>query len=307
MTCDVENFEHDPRLAETLVTYPQGDLDSTSRCVGVVRLRPENDAEMTGVITETTAIHPVSSTWPDQPADKGRMRLDSKDFELAGAIETTIARSGSELGLFPRVPKRRVDAEEAFEVVLHLIKGSVPVEIGMQIEFSADSDFRENLSRGHSICHLQAIALNQTLADYWKKAVDRIDSLGHPDFDQIAITSSKIHENSSVDVYRVGRSLRKKGFNAERLINDHEEIRGACEAQLRAWIASGYEIEVSGDGGRLGDRRNWSCKMESVTLSMPCGGTHIPNTLEIGDAQIEWALSPENDFLTVTTKAVNNS
>ena len=235
------------------------------------------------------------------------MHAEGVDFDLTGVIEATITTKEGDFAIFPETPKRRVEADDAFEAVVHIIGGSVPVAIGAQIGFRADRDFRKRLSRGHSICHLQAIALNQILADYWKKSVDKVDSLGHPDFDQIAITSSKIYENYSVDVYRMGRSLRKKGFDVERLLNSQEEIRSASEAQLRTWVSSGYEIEVFGGEGRLGDRRMWSCKMENVAASIPCGGTHVPNTLEIGSAEIEWTLSSEHDYLTVTTRAVSDS
>lgn len=304
MTWHVENLVYDAHLAETLVTYPQGSVESAGPCVGVATLRTETGESITAIITETTAIHPVSSTWPDQPADKGVLSLDGKQFDLVGAIEATVARAGNEeTAIFPGIAKRKVDAEEAFDVVLHLVDGAVPVEIGSQVELSADRDFRTRLSKGHSICHLQAIALNEALSDYWKKPVDKLDSLGFPDFDQIAIESSKIHENFSVDLYRMGRSLRKKGFDAERLVNCREEIRSASEGRLREWIAAGYEIEVFGGDGRIGDRRMWSCKMANATASIPCGGTHVLNTSELGDPSINWELSPESDYLTVTTRA----
>jgi alanyl-tRNA synthetase len=278
MTWDVENFVYDTRLAETFVTYPLADIESTGPCVGIATLRADTGEGLTGIITEATAIHPISSTWPDQPADKGFISLDGEKFDLAGAIEATVGHVGSEMAIYPGVAKRRVDAEEPFEVVLHLVLGTVPVGIGSHVELSADRDFRLRLSRGHSICHLQAIALNEALSSYWKKPVDQLDSLGVPDFDQIAIESSTIHEDFSVDVYRMGRSLRKKGFDTERLVNDHEDIRSASEGQLREWISAGYEIEVFGGQGQLGDRRKWLCKMASATAAIPCGGTHVPNT-----------------------------
>ena len=82
------------------------------------------------------------------------------------------------------------------------------------VELVVDADYRTRLSVGHTACHLASLALNRAVADRWKKEV-RADGLGAPDFDGTAIDVSLIVENGSVDTYRLGKSLRKRGFVTE--------------------------------------------------------------------------------------------
>ena len=115
------------------------------------------------------------------------------------------------------------------------------------------------LSAGHSGCHLASLALNAALAGAWSKE-RRLDGLGSPDFDGTAIESSTIFENGSRDVYRVGKSVRKKGFDPAAL-DDPAALAAAANATLASWIAAGGEIRIEREGERLTDRRYWVAEL----------------------------------------------
>jgi alanyl-tRNA synthetase len=53
----------------------------------------------------------------------------------------------------------------------------------------------------------------------------REDALGRPDLDQVAIQSSVMDERGSTDVYRLGKSLRKKGFDSVGLADQLAEVQ----------------------------------------------------------------------------------
>ena len=63
---------------------------------------------------------------------------------------------------------------------------------------TVDAAHRAALSAGHTGCHVAALALNAALAGRWRKP-GRADGLGHPDFDQLAIVSSRIEPDGAID------------------------------------------------------------------------------------------------------------
>src|SRR5256885_708887 len=81
-------------------------------------------------------------------------------------------------------------------------------------------------------------ALNEALAERWRKET-RTDALGRPDFDSLAMDTSRIVEWASRDEYRIGKSLRKKGFGAEGLADDLPAIQERANATLARWVAAG--------------------------------------------------------------------
>ena len=112
--------------------------------------------------------------------------------------------------------------------------------------FTVDAEHRAALSAGHTGCHLAAVALNAALAARWRKPV-RTDGLGHPDFDQLAIVSSRIVPDGAVDTYRLGRSLRKKGFDVDGLADVTAGDRGA--KRTSGWPAgwrTGARVDLTG-------------------------------------------------------------
>jgi alanyl-tRNA synthetase len=132
------------------------------------------------------------------------------------------------------------------------------------------------VSRSHSRCHLVSLALNAALAGAWRaeKQPPAHDSLGNPDFDKLAIVSSKIDERGSVDVYRVGRHLRKAGFSADAL-GDPDALAQEVAKIVSGWLLSSLQIAVTPGCCSLEERRTWSCELPEGSARFPCGGTHV--------------------------------
>jgi alanyl-tRNA synthetase len=151
-----------------------------------------------------------------------------------------------------------------------------------------------------------ALALNQAVAGRWRKDTTR-DSLGHPDFDAVAISSSRIAETGSIDVYRLGKSLRKKGFttaatpDAPSLAEALDDIVADVEATLNGWLASGAPVRVTADDPQLTAVRHWTCELPEGTARLRCGGTHLRSLGELAGISVEATLNDTGDELTVIT------
>jgi alanyl-tRNA synthetase len=192
---------------------------------------------------------------------------------VAPLIDCVIGASdGSALFVGDEVPVRRGEPGWAF-VVVHVIAsdGPAPAE-GADVSFTVDATHRAALSAGHTACHLAAVALNAALADRWRKPV-RADGLGHPDFDQLAIVSSRIEPNGAIDTYRLGRSLRKKAH-----------------------------IELVVSGPRLTDLREWVCALPEGTQRIPCGGTHLRSLAEVDAVSVALVYGESIGELVMTTQ-----
>ncbi|RCG32258.1 metal-dependent hydrolase [Sphaerisporangium album] len=248
---------------DTQVTYPRGDVHGKSR---VVTSTPLENGH--GVVTEETPFHPLDHTWPDQPADRGTVN----GLPVLDCV--TGASDGTRLYLGTDIPARR-GAEGWDWLVVHVLEEPVDGEA----ELIVDAAYRRALSAGHTACHLTALALNEALAGRWRKETVP-DSLGHPDFDQAAIFSSRVSEYGSTDVYRLGKSLRRKGFDAEGL--DLTELTRRIEDRLAEWIAADAPVMVEDPSGALSGRRTWRCSLPEGQAHIPCGGTHVTRTSELG-------------------------
>ncbi|MEV0619060.1 metal-dependent hydrolase [Nonomuraea sp. NPDC050404] len=272
-------------MKSTLVTFPSGLTSGRSQIVGVV---PVGDRH--GLVVAETPFHPLDHTWPDQPADRGTIGgLPVVDC-LTGARS-----AAGEVFLGADIPARR-GAEDWDWLVVHVTPEPLPV--GSEVDLEVDAGFRAALSAGHTACHLAALALNAALADRWRKEV-RADALGSPDFDQAAITSSRIGPHHSQDVYRLGKSLRKKGFAADGL--DPAVVARRVNEQLAEWVAADAPVRVEVPDAGLTARRTWHCSLPGGEASIPCGGTHVSGTAELAGIGVELSLSPEEDTLTMRT------
>ncbi|SDM06340.1 alanyl-tRNA synthetase [Nonomuraea maritima] len=270
-------------MNSTLVTFPGGRTSGRSQIVGAVPVGGRH-----GLVVAETPFHPLDHTWPDQPGDLGTI----------GGLPVTACVTGArsaegEVFVGADIPVRR-GAEGWQWLVVHVTERPLPV--GAEVELEVDAGFRAGLSAGHTACHLAALALNAALAGRWRKEV-RADALGHPDFDQAAITSSHISPYGSVDVYRLGKSLRKKGFDAEGL--DPAEVAQAVNERLAGWVAADAPVRVDVPGPELTARRTWHCSLPQGEASIPCGGTHVRRTGELG--RVEVALTLEDAALTMRT------
>ncbi len=281
-----------PRQA-TDVSYPNGPLSQEATVVFVT----DRD-DRTLVLTDTTPFHPVDPRWPDQGPDRGTANARGATVDVLDCVIG--ASDGSELYVGDAVPVRRGEPGWAFVVVHVLPVGALPLHEGDRIDLTVDADHRSALSFGHTGCHVAALALNAALAGRWRKPVST-DGLGHPDFDQLAIVSSRILADGAVDTYRIGRSLRKKGFDPDGLAAALSEVTDAANALLAGWVRTGAAIEVRTRGPALTDLREWVCALPEGTQRIPCGGTHLGSLAQVDAITVELALDDTGGELTMTT------
>ncbi|WP_429219205.1 hypothetical protein [Aeromonas veronii] len=241
--------------------------------------------DTTLLVTDLTPFHPQSHLWPDQPGDVGHARWEGGDAAIGPCRMGAISPDG-ELFVDTAIPVKR-GAEGWRFVVVHPLTGDHELAVGSQVELQVDSAARHALSLGHSGCHLAAMALNRVLIPYWRKEVSERDALGQPDFDRLAIQSSRVEPCGSREQYRIGKSLRKKGVNSEALLADLALIEEKVNQQLADWIAAGGEIRRSRAGEAIIDSRYWHCMLEGQEVTIPCGGTHVASLAELGEVKVQ--------------------
>ncbi len=266
----------------TAITYPAGALSSTGTVVHVA----DAGAGRSAVVLDATAFHPVDTAWPDQPADRGTLHSAGRVLEIRDAVVG--ATDGGELLLGPDVPVRTGTEGWTF-VVAHLVEGPAPGE-GETVEVRVDAEHRAALSAGHTACHLASLALDEALAGAWRKDV-AADAHGAPAFDSLAISESRILPDGSRDVYRIGKSLRRKGFDPAGL-DDLAAVAERVNARLAEWLAAGGAVRIEADGPALADRRTWVCELPGAEARIPCGGTHVASLGELAAATVSFELAP---------------
>lgn len=275
-------------LAETLISYAAGDLTGEGTVQGVFASADGRVA----VVVDHTPFHPVDHTWPDQPGDQGRLAGASVEDTVIGAVS-----GGGDLLLGAEIPVRRGEPGWTWCVV-HLV--SAPAcSPGDRVRLEVDAERRRRLSAAHTGCHVAALALNRAAARFWRKPA-RTDSLGAPDLDQLAMQRSTMDESGSIDVYRLGKSLRKKGFDSAGFLDDLEVVVADAEQTISAWIGSAAPVLVD-DGGdrRLTAHREWTCGLLEGLARLPCGGTHLATLADLGGLRVTYEAGEEGSALTV--------
>jgi len=263
---------------DSLVTFPSGMLTGRATALSVTT---EGDRRL--IVTDSTPCHPVDFRWPDQGPDRGTVTVGDRELPLVDCVVG--ATDGSALYVGDAVPVRRGEPGWAF-VVVHVVPagGSVIAE-GDRVTLTVDPDHRAALSAGHTGCHTAALALNAAMAGRWRKQV-ATDGLGNPSFDQLSITSSRIEPFAAVDRYRIGRSLRKKGFHTDGLAAALPDVVASANELLAGWVATGAAITVETGGPALTDLREWVCHLPSASPRIPCGGTHLHSLAEVASISV---------------------
>lgn len=261
---------------DTVVTYPQGATSSAGRVLHVEDLGDGRSA----VLLDVTCVHPVTAAWPDQPADRAVLEAAGTAFPVVDAVVGGIQDGRLLLGSDLPV---RIGTDGWVFVVAHLVEGAGPAA-GTAVRAIVDADHRAALSAGHTVCHLASLALNAALAGAWSKDV-LPDALANPNFDALAIETSRIHPGGSVDVYRIGKSLRRKGFVATAL-DDLDAVASRANMLLAEWVAAGAAVRIERAGDGLSSRRAWVCELPAATVHIPCGGTHASHLGEFSSVTV---------------------
>ncbi|MGA7148585.1 MAG: metal-dependent hydrolase [Microbacterium sp.] len=266
----------------TAITYPSGGTRSS----GTVMHVTDAGEGRAAVILDVTALHPVDTAWPDQPADRGVLRAGEREWPL---VDVVVGAWNGETLLLGRDVPVRTGTEGWTFVVAHLVDGEAPA-VGDTVEAEADAAFRDALSAGHTGCHLASLALDAVLADAWRKEAP-VDARGAPAFDALAIQESRILPDGSRDVYRIGKSLRRKGFDPEALSNP-EALAARVDELLAEWLAAGGAVRIETTGRALADRRTWVCELPGAEVRIPCGGTHVHSLADLVSATVAFESTP---------------
>ena len=280
--------------SDTTVTYPDG---ATMSAGTVLHVEPLPDGR-SAVLLDTTAFHPVDTAWPDQPADRGTLTTPQGSQPIVDARTGGISEGRLHLGT--ELPVRTGTDGWTF-VVAHVVEGEPPA-IGDSARVDVDADYRSSLSAGHTACHLAALALDGALAGAWSKPAP-IDALGNPAFDALAIQQSRIHPNRSVDIYRIGKSLRRKGF-VPAALDELESVADRANARLARWVSAGGHVRIERDDDRLSSRRTWVCDLPEGRTDIPCGGTHLHDLSELSGVTVVLTTRQTDGGLELTMETV---
>lgn len=283
--------------SSTIVSFAGGDLTGSSTVA-----RVETSSRGTVVVVDATPFHPVDHTWPDQPGDTGELSAEGNAVRITEAVMAAVSDEG-EFAVGSEIPVKR-GVEGWTWLVGHPIDGDAPAWLteGARVELSVDAPRRAGLSRGHTACHLASLALDIALADLWRKDPGS-DALGNPNFEARANQSSRIHEDGAVDEYRLGKSLRRAGFDTETFATTLEARETAINSQLATWVASGATSRVVPEGPTIVDRRSWHCALPDGDAEILCGGTHVESLSEFVSISVSLDLT-DPQLLVMTTKAV---
>lgn len=270
---------------DTVVTYcsgtaPAGDTAAVARVLHVEAI----DDTRAAVVLDCTAVHPVDAGWPDQGADHATLG----GIEILDAV--VAATDGEALFLGSDIPVRKGTEGWAF-VVAHVVDADAGLTEGDTVTVEVDAAYRAALSAGHSACHLASLALDAALAGAWSK-----ENRG---FDAVANETSTIMEHGARDTYRVGKSLRKAGFDPAAL-DDPEAVAATVNATLASWVAAGGAIRIDRDGDLLTDRRYWVADLPGGEARLACGGTHVTSIAELGAVTVTLATEQLDGALGLT-------
>lgn len=242
----------------------------------------------TYIVVRETPFHPVSHIWPDHPADRGTISFGEHEHCVADCQVGAVEHESGTLYVGKSIPVKR-DTEGWSFVVVHCLSGSeVDLSVGNVVSLNVDKEYQQSLSRGHSAGHIAFLALNKVLAQsYWRKDADRKDPLGHFDFNSYAQESSFVTPDRCDDMYRLGKTLRKRGLNTADVFAELPDIEAKVNLQVAEWLSMESTISMRLDGESLTDSRYWQWQLpEHDVVVIPCGGSHISSMAELGSISV---------------------
>ncbi|MFI6066788.1 hypothetical protein ACIA47_16235 [Micromonospora sp. NPDC051227] len=285
-------------INETRIGYPHGQTEGCGRVLAVLPYAAAGDTSRV-VVTDRTPFHPVDHTWPDQPADHGMISFGPTAVPVVDTQILSVEPATGEVRIGPEVSARRGDRDRVFAVG-HIVK---PVEadiaewVGQIVSLEVDVVRRAALSAAHTGCHLVAFAVNECVDGLWTKDAIR-DSRGNRNFDAAALLDTRHHVGGSIDRYRLGKSLRKRGFNHPALIAELDAHVLRANDLLAAWLASQADVTVTGSSDRLTADRVWRCAISPPAV-MRCGGTHVSDLGQIAAIDISAQFDDDTNVLTL--------
>lgn len=253
------------------------------------------------IVTKQTPFHPVSHIWPDHPEDKGLVTINGTDFPVLACQTGAIELATGELYIDKEIPVKRGEAGWIF-VVAHLISKNIDLLVENIVTLHVDKEYQDALSRGHSAGHIAYLALNKVLhTNYWRKDADRKDELGHYNFNSYAQETSFVTEDHCEDVYRLGKTLRKRGLNSAEMMSELESIEEQVNLQISVWLALESEVSIECEGKALTDSRYWIADFGIDGIAkLPCGGTHVSSFKEYQEIKVQFSAQGEQELLMLT-------
>ncbi|EGR1859231.1 alanyl-tRNA editing protein [Vibrio cholerae] len=281
----------------TEVTFPQG---ITSLETQVMLLQTHQNGM--DIVTYSTPFHPVSHIWPDHPADRGILIWQGSEYAVTDCVVGAIEQASGHLYVGNDIPVKREESGWLFVVVHRLGEVIAACQVGDKVQLQVDTQYQASLSRGHSAGHLAYLALNKVLAlGYWRKDAERKDPQGYFDFNSYAQISSDVTPDCSTDVYRLGKTLRKRGLNSDDVLRDLSFIEQKTNEQLAQWLALASPIRLECTGSTLTDSRYWECDLHEANIArIPCGGTHCKGLTAFQSIQVTLKQVDEQHIEAVT-------
>lgn len=285
-------------LPPTVVTYPAGSLQEDARIVAVL-VDPRPTAEYrTLLVCDRNPFHPLDPLWPDQPDDTGWIEVADETQRVHRTL-TIAQRPGGPLMVENEIEARRDEPGVEFRVALAVDDIGAKVRRDLPVKLRVDRQRRQQLSAAHTACHLLAYALNGATHHLWRK-IAPTDARGHYDLDRASCVHTHHAIDGSVDRYRLGKSLRRRGFDTAGFLDELPEIIDQANQTLADWISTDAPVWIDTEGPLLTDRRTWICELPDGTAHMPCGGTHVQHLAQIASMRAAYQVHDEAAEFSIT-------
>jgi len=284
--------ELSPHVANgTRVTFPAGAVSGAS-CVLA--------SGPWGLIVDQTPFHPFNARWPDQPSDTGSIIVAGRPVSVVDCQVGAVEFGSGRLVIGPDLPVSH-GAEGWHWVVVHVLDRDVDVPVGSEVSLWVEAGRRHELSAVHTARHLSGLALNTMLASLWSQGMPA-DSLGNPNFDELAMSSSAVTTHGFRDTYRI-RTLSAQGggaLDAEHLDSLVTILGMAVTDRIHRWLARRAPIRLVAAGPYLADPRAWECDLAQGTARVVCDGTHTADLGVIAGIEVTAALTESRTELALT-------
>jgi alanyl-tRNA synthetase len=143
-----------------------------------------------------------------------------------------------------------VDTQIEGDTIIHMLESSPTFSVGDEVDGEVDWERRYRIMKLHSAAHIMEYFLWERLGEF--------ERLG-----------SRVDESKDRADYAYEGRLPSEGLKK-------------AEEDTNRFLEGGHEIGILSDPERPGIRI-WSCG----PIEMPCGGTHVRNTEEIGAVRLK--------------------